>query len=164
MRPEQHYRPAPPRRGPRPAVAEPKAVGAGGSRRSAKSAVAEANGEGGSERRNFQPSVPTARPNHSRINTSANSSFFIKSLIINDLKSNRISKRACKSTRINTSEIRVCKSLRINTSRRHRGEGVGVSLTVLKLYLKFAVILMPRTSRASPACRSKAPLQFRRTS
>ena len=78
-----------------------------------------------SRRRKFHPSVPTARPNPSRINTSANSSCFIKSLIINDLKSNRISKRSCKSPRINTSEICVCKSLRINTSRKHRGEAVG---------------------------------------
>jgi hypothetical protein len=69
--------------------------------------------------------VPTARPNPSRINTSANSSFFIKSLIINDLKSNRMSERGNKSPRINTSENYRSKSFRINTSRNHRGEVVG---------------------------------------
>jgi hypothetical protein len=72
-----------------------------------------------------QSSVRNARPNPSRINTSANSSFFIKSLIINDLKSNRMSERGNKSPRINTSENYRSKSFRINTSRNHRGEVVG---------------------------------------
>lgn len=61
----------------------------------------------------------------SRINTSANPAFFIKSLILHDLKSIRINKRACKYPRIKTSEMYSCKSSRINTSKKYPGEGVG---------------------------------------
>jgi len=84
----------------------------------------------------IRPLVHYSCPNPSRINTSANSSFFIKSLIMNDLKSNRISKRGHKSPRINTSETGVCKPFRINTSKKHRGEGW--NRTGLEPCLKFA--------------------------
>jgi hypothetical protein len=72
-----------------------------------------------------QPPLHFARPNSPRINTSANPSFFIKSLIMNDFKSNRISERAYKSSRINTSEMFSCKPFRINTSRNRGGRGRG---------------------------------------
>ena len=45
-----------------------------------------------------------SRLNPIRINTSMKSSFFIKSLIMSDLKSNKISTGDNKSFRINTSE------------------------------------------------------------
>jgi hypothetical protein len=83
----------------------------------------KADGVGGSRRRKTEQLANIARPNPTRINTSANSSFFIKSLIINSLKSNRISKRANKSSRINTSENYRSKPFRINTSRNHGGRG-----------------------------------------
>jgi hypothetical protein len=70
-----------------------------------------------------QPPVHVARPNPSRINTSANLSFFIKSLIMNDLKSIRISVADNKSPRINTSNTFGYKPLRINTSKKHPGGG-----------------------------------------
>jgi hypothetical protein len=73
-----------------------------------------------------------AAHNPSRINTSANSPFFIKSLIINGLKSNRISQRAHKYPRISTSETCVCKTFRINTSR-NMGDG-GVAATERSLH------------------------------
>jgi hypothetical protein len=79
----------------------------------------------------------TPRANPSRINTSVKSSFFIKSLIMNDLKSIRISNRDNKSPRINTSETCNCKSLRINTSKKHPGEGVGSPSAQLICYLEF---------------------------
>jgi hypothetical protein len=82
--------------------------------------------------RKMQPFVYFVRPNSSRINTSANSSFFTKSLIMNDLKSNRISKRANKSSIINTSGHYGCKSSRINTSRNHPGGG-GVCATCSRI-------------------------------
>ena len=69
-----------------------------------------------------------AAHNPSRINTSANSPFFIKSLIINGLKSNRISQRAHKYPRISTSETCACKPFRINTSKKYAG-GRGVAAT-----------------------------------
>jgi hypothetical protein len=118
MRPDGRFRPAPRRRGslarlhPVPARTTSRRriqPAAGGSRLILPAHV--------------QPSLPTAQPNPSRINTSANLSFFIKSLIMNDLKSNRISKRANKSPRISTSGHYGCKSSRINTSRNHPGEG-----------------------------------------
>jgi hypothetical protein len=83
----------------------------------------KADGVGGSRRRKTEQLANIARPNPPKINTSANFSFFIKSLIMNDLKSNRISKRANKSPRISTSGHYGCKSSRINTSRNHPGEG-----------------------------------------
>ena len=73
-------------------------------------------------------SLPTARPNPPRINTSVNSPFFIKSLIMNGLKSNRISQRAHKYPRISTSETCACKPFRINTSKKYAG-GRGVAAT-----------------------------------
>ena len=86
----------------------------------------KADDVGGSRRRKTEQLANIARPNPPKINTSANFSFFIKSLIMNDLKSNRISKRANKSSIINTSRHYGCKSSRINTPRNIRGEGVGV--------------------------------------
>jgi len=120
MRPDGRFRPAPRRRGslarlhPVPARTTSRRriqPAAGGSRLILPAHV--------------QPSLPTAQPNPSRINTSANLSFFIKSLIMNDLKSNRISKRDNKPSRINTSENHCSKPFRINTSKKHPGEGAG---------------------------------------
>ena len=85
--------------------------------------------EGGSPQLTISPSrihpflLRAARPNPSRINTSVNSSFFIKSLIMNDLKSNRISTRSNKPCIINTSGKYNWKPFRINTSKKHPGEG-----------------------------------------
>jgi len=117
-------------------------------RRSPESAVAlaKAAGEGRSQSRKFQPPVPTARPNPPRINTSANSSFFIKSLIMNDLKFNRISKGDNKSSRINTSENYRCKPFRINTSRNMGGWGAPPQAAHPKPHFNFSVL-----SPASPA-------------
>ena len=67
-----------------------------------------------------------SRCNSSRISTSAKSSFFIKSLIIHDLKSIRIITRDNKPSRINTSENYRWKSLRINTSKNTPGGGGGM--------------------------------------
>ena len=68
-----------------------------------------------------------ARPNPSRINTSMKSSFFIKSLIMHDLKSIRISNAANKSSRIRTSSRCSYKSSIINTSKKRPGEEGGVT-------------------------------------
>lgn len=87
--------------------------------------VGKADGQTGSRPRTVQPFVFVEEPSPPRINTSAILSFFIKSLIRNDLKSNRISKCARKSPRINTYSTCSCKSPRINTSKNHRGEGEG---------------------------------------
>jgi hypothetical protein len=73
----------------------------------------------------IQPRAPTACSNPSRINTSVNPSFFIKSLIMNDFKSIRITTRDNKPSRINTSENHCSKPFRINTSKKHPGEGAG---------------------------------------
>ena len=62
-------------------------------------------------------SLAVARPNPPRINTSMKSLFFIKSLIMNDLKSNRINTGDNKPCRINTSERCSWKPFRINTSK-----------------------------------------------
>jgi len=102
------------------------------------------------QRRRLQPSVHTARPNPSRINTSVSSAFFIKSLIMNDLKSNRISKRDNKPFRINTSENYCWKPFRINTSRKYPGEGVGCSPTWGQALLEVCRNSVPG-SFASPA-------------
>jgi hypothetical protein len=134
MRSEHHFRPALPRRG---SLRPPHLVGG---RRSTSPA-------------RFQTSVPAARPNPPRINTSANPSFFIKSLIMNDLKSNRISKRACKPPRINTSENYGCKPFRINTSRNHPGEGVGVKPCRLQTLLE---LCRPSGAAVSRHCESAA--------
>ena len=80
-------------------------------------------------------SLPTARPNPPRINTSVNSPFFIKSLIMNGLKSNRISQRAHKYPRISTSETCACKPFRINTSKKHPG-GRGVSTSAMHQFFR----------------------------
>jgi len=64
-----------------------------------------------------------SRCNSSRINTFAKSSFFIKSLIINDFKSIRITRRDNKPCIINTSETFVSKPFRINTSENTPGGG-----------------------------------------
>jgi len=53
------------------------------------------------------------------------SSFFIKSLIMNDLKSIRIIRGDNKTFTINTSENYCWKPFRINTSKKHPGEGGG---------------------------------------
>ena len=66
-----------------------------------------------------------ARPNPSRINTSMKSSFFIKSLIMHDLKSIRISDGDNKSPRINTSSTFRNKSSIISTSKKHPGRREG---------------------------------------
>ena len=101
----------------------------------------KADGVGGSRRRKTEQLANIARPNPPKINTSANFSFFIKSLIMNDLKSNRISKRANKSPRISTSGHYGCKSSRINTSR-NMGEG-GATRTPIPLLEVFAPTLAP---------------------
>ena len=69
-----------------------------------------------------------SRLNPIRINTSMKSSFFIKSLIMSDLKSNRISTGDNKTFRISTSEKRSYKPFRINTSKNTPGEGGGMPL------------------------------------
>jgi len=89
----------------------------------------KAGAAGGSSRSQLtarsQPSLHFARTKSSRINTSVKSSFFMKSLITNDLKSNRISTGDNKPRRINTSENYHSKPFRINTSKKHPGGGGG---------------------------------------
>ena len=72
-----------------------------------------------------QPFVYFGSYNPSRINTSMKSSFFIKSLIMNDLKSIRIRTGDNKTFTINTSENYCWKPFSINTSKEHPGEGGG---------------------------------------
>ena len=84
----------------------------------------------------IQPPLYFAPPNPPTINTSANSSIFIKSLIMNDLKSIRIITGDNKPCRINTSEKRSSKPFRINTSKKHPGEGVGARAYWIQSLLK----------------------------
>ena len=111
MRSRNHFQGALPRRSLRPVVAEAKADGVSGSPHLVTLPTTA------------QPSVHLARPNPPRINTSVNPSFFIKSLIMNDLKSIRISIADNKSSRINTSSTCSRKPSIINTSKKHPGGG-----------------------------------------
>jgi hypothetical protein len=126
MRSRNHFQGALPRRSLRPVVAEAKADGVSGSPHLVTLPTTA------------QPSVHLARPNPPRINTSVNPSFFIKSLIMNDLKSIRISIADNKSSRINTSSTCSRKPSIINTSKKHPGgwgearHRPGVSLTAVR--------------------------------
>lgn len=111
--------------------------------------------KGRSRRRNGEQLANIERANRSGINTSAFGPNFLNSLIMNNLKSIRISTGDNNTCRINTSGWCASRSFRINTSKNPPGEGYP-----LKHFLNIAASRRTAAQPSSSSAGSPARAAF----